>query len=261
MQSKKKLTTAFFRNFKNSSSPPRAPLQVLTCYDFSNATLLNTLPLHMILVGDSAGNVIFGHETTVNVTLEEMIMLGSSVRRGAADTFVVVDMPFGSYATVEDGLKNSIKLFQQTKADAIKVEGATPTTLMLIDRLIEVGIPVMGHLGLTPQSIHQIGSYRKHGKDEQEAEKLYFDALNLEKAGCFSLVLECTTENLSERITQKLTIPTIGIGAGKKVVDGQVLVLNDLLQDGNHRIPSFCKPIANLFEIKRELLLNYLSES
>jgi 3-methyl-2-oxobutanoate hydroxymethyltransferase len=232
-------------------------LQMLTCYDFQTAELLNETGLDLVLVGDSVGNVILGYDTTVEVSLEEMMIFGAAVKRGAPDKFVIIDLPFGTYATVEQGLENSIKLFQKTKAEALKLEGAYPHECELITRLTQIGIPVMGHIGLTPQSVHQQGGYYLHGKSESEVEKLKREALALEKAGCFSIVLEFVEEKLSEEITSLLSIPTIGIGSGTKT-DGQVLVINDLLKMGKKMPPKFCPPVADLYETRKSLVEDYL---
>lgn len=150
-----------------------------------------------------------------------------------------------------------MKLFQQSNVEALKLEGAYPHELKLIERLTQIGIPVMGHIGLTPQSVHELGGYYTHGKDEASKNKLMIEAKNLEKAGCFAIVLECVEENLATEITKNLSIPTIGIGSGTKT-DGQVLVINDLLHLGKNDPPKFCQPIANLYSEKRKLIENYL---
>lgn len=234
-------------------------LQILTCYDFQTAQLLNETDVDMILVGDSVGNVILGYETTVEVTLEEMEIFGKAVRKGAPDKFLIVDLPFGSYSTVSQGIRSATKLFQATRCEAIKLEGAFPYQLKLIERLTQTGIPVMGHIGLTPQSVHQLGGYFTHGKNETDAEKLLREARSLEAAGCFSLVLEMVDETVATKITQELSIPTIGIGSGKKT-DGQVLVINDLLKMGAKVPPKFCVPIADLYQIRKDLILRYLED-
>lgn len=232
-------------------------LQMLTCYDFQTAQLLEQTQLDMILVGDSLGNVVLGLETTVQVGLDEMILFTKAVRRGAPSKFLVTDLPFGTYADFQSGLQNSIKLFQQTQAQAVKLEGAAEYQLELIQRLTENGVPVMGHIGLRPQSVHQMGGYYTHGKNKLAAERLLKEARALEKAGCFSIVLECVDEEISKTITKELKIPTIGIGSGN-VTDGQVLVINDLLHLGPKAPPKFCQPIANLYDIKKELIETYL---
>jgi len=233
-------------------------LQVLTCYDYQTAQLLNDTDLDMILVGDSVGNVVLGYETTVEVTLEEMIIFGSAVRRGAPDKFLILDLPFGTYSTIGQGIQSATKLFKQTRAEAIKLEGAFPYQLKLIERLTQTGIPVMGHIGLTPQSVHQLGGYYTHGKNETSAEKLIHEAKALESSGCFSIVLEMVEESVAQRITNSISIPTIGIGAGKST-DGQVLVVNDLLKMGPRIPPKFCTPVADLYQLRSDLIKEYLA--
>lgn len=234
-----------------------AGLQMLTCYDFQTAELLNETELDLILVGDSVGNVILGYETTVEVSLTEMIVFGAAVKRGAPEKFVIVDLPFGTYATLEKGIESSVELFQKTRAEALKLEGAYPHECELISRLTQIGIPVMGHIGLTPQSVHQQGGYYLHGKTESDAERLKREALALEKAGCFAIVLEFVEENLSREITEALKIPTIGIGSGQET-DGQVLVINDLLKMGKKMPPKFCPPVADLYEVRKKHIDDYL---
>lgn len=246
-------------NVRDIRKSKQKKLQVLTCYDYQTATLLNGLDLDMILVGDSLGNVMLGYETTVEVSLTEMEIFASAVRRGAPDKFLIVDMPFGSYSTISQGIHSATKLFQKTKAEAIKLEGAFPYQLKLIERLTQTGIPVMGHIGLTPQSVHQLGGYYTHGKNESSADKLIKEAKALEAVGAFSLVLEMVDESVATAITKSLTIPTIGIGAGTQT-DGQVLVINDLLKLGAKIPPKFCTPIADLYEEKKQLLEKYLMD-
>lgn len=235
-------------------------LQMLTCYDFQTARMLNDSELDLILVGDSVGNVILGYETTVEVTLTEMEIFGKAVRRGAPDKFLIMDMPFGSYSTVTQGVFSATKLFQATKCEAIKLEGAFPYQLKLIERLTQTGIPVMGHIGLTPQSVHQLGGYFTHGKNEDDASRLIREAKALQAAGCFSIVLEMVEESVATKITNELLIPTIGIGSGKKT-DGQVLVINDLLKMGPHTPPKFCVPIADLYQLRKDLINQYLVDA
>jgi 3-methyl-2-oxobutanoate hydroxymethyltransferase len=249
----KKQNLRELRKSKNSN------LQVLTCYDYQTATLLNQIDLDMILVGDSLGNVMLGYETTIEVTLNEMEIFAKAVRRGAPDKFLIVDMPFGSYSTIAQGIHSATKLFQVTKAEAIKLEGAFPYQLKLIERLTQTGIPVMGHLGLTPQSVHQLGGYYTHGKNQSSAEKLIQEARDLEKAGAFAIVLEMVEESVATEITKTLSIPTIGIGSGKKT-DGQVLVINDLLKLGPLTPPKFCTPLIDLYALKKDLLTKYLTD-
>ncbi len=236
----------------------KKPLSMLTAYDYQTAQMLNETDIDMLLVGDSVGNVVLGYDTTVEVTLNDMITFGAAVKRGAPDKFVVVDLPFGSYATVEKGLESAIEIFQKTKAEAVKLEGASPLFLELITRLTEVGIPVMGHIGLTPQSVHQQGGYYVHGKTNASEARIYKEAMELEKAGCFSIVLEFVEGNLAQRLSENLKIPVVGIGSGTKT-DGQVLVINDLLKLGPKMPPSFCTPMADLYSIKKEIIDQYLS--
>lgn len=252
---KKRLDTRKIRAFKKKTA--KKGLQVLTCYDFQTAQLLNETTLDMILVGDSVGNVILGYDHTIQVDLDTMIVFSKAVKKGAPETFVIADLPFGTYASLEMGLQNSIKLFQQSGVEALKLEGAYPFECQLIERLTQIGIPVMGHIGLTPQSVHEQGGYYTHGKDTASKARLLKEAKALEAAGCFAIVLEFVEENVAKEITAKLKIPTIGIGSGKDT-DGQVLVINDLLHLGKKDPPKFCKPIGNVYEVKKKLINEYL---
>lgn len=244
-------------NLRDIRKAKQKKLQMLTCYDYQTASLLNETDLDLILVGDSVGNVILGYETTVEVTVTEMEIFGSAVRRGAPDKFLIVDLPFGSYSTVNQGIQSANRIFQKTKCEAIKLEGAFPYQLKLIERLTQTGVPVMGHIGLTPQSVHQLGGYFTHGKNEDDATRLLREAHALQAAGCFCIVLEMVDEKVAERITKELSIPTIGIGSGKNT-DGQVLVINDLLKMGPLTPPKFCIPIADLYQHRRDLISRYL---
>jgi 3-methyl-2-oxobutanoate hydroxymethyltransferase len=250
-----KLDTRKIRAFKKETAG--RTLQMLTCYDFQMAQLYNETELDLVLIGDSVGNVVLGMDHTIKVSLEMMTIFSKAVKKGAPDKFVIADLPFGTYATVESGLENGIKLFQQSGVEALKLEGAYAHECKLIERLTQIGIPVMGHIGLTPQSVHEQGGYYTHGKDEASKNKLMKEALALEAAGCFSIVLEFVEDNLSKEITKALKIPTIGIGSGQHT-DGQVLVINDLLHNGKKDPPKFCKPIGNLYEIKKKLIEDYL---
>jgi 3-methyl-2-oxobutanoate hydroxymethyltransferase len=252
---KNALNTREIRSYKINDR--KVPLKMLTCYDFQTAQLLNETNLDMILVGDSLGNVILGYENTIKVTLEEMIIFSSAVKRGAPNKFVIGDMPFGAYSTLEDGIRNATNLFQKGSIEAVKLEGAFPYQLELITRLVQTGIPVMGHIGLTPQSVHQLGGYYTHGKNNQSKEMLLTSARNLQEAGVFALVLECVEASLAAKITEELSIPTIGIGSGKNT-DGQVLVINDLLKMGKDKPPKFVSPVADLYNLKKELIEKYL---
>lgn len=244
-------------NVRDIRKSKQQKLQVLTCYDFQSATILNQSDLDMILVGDSVGNVILGYDTTVEVSLTEMEIFGKAVRRGAPDKFLILDMPFGSYSTITQGIQSATKLFQNTRCEAIKLEGAFPYQLKLIERLTQTGIPVMGHIGLTPQSVHQQGGYFIHGKTDSSANRLMNEALALEAAGVFSIVLECVEESVAIQITKALAIPTIGIGSGTQT-DGQVLVINDLFKMGPKTPPKFCQPIADFYQMKKDLITQYL---
>jgi 3-methyl-2-oxobutanoate hydroxymethyltransferase len=244
-------------NLRSLKKAKQQKLQVLTCYDYQTASLLNETDVDMILVGDSVGNVILGYETTVEVTLTEMEIFAKAVRRGAPEKFLIVDLPFGSYSTVTQGIHSATKLFQNTRCEALKLEGAFPYQLKLIERLTQTGIPVMGHIGLTPQSVHQLGGYFTHGKQEDDASRLMREAKSLEAAGCFSIVLEMVDESVATKISEELSIPTIGIGSGKRT-DGQVLVINDLLKMGQKTPPKFCVPIADLYQVRKDLILRYL---
>lgn len=250
-----KLNTRQIRSFKKNVNA--RPLQMLTCYDYQTAQILNETNLDLVLIGDSLGNVILGHDYTIEVTIDTMILFSKAVKKGAPNKFVIADLPFGSYASMELGLTNSIKLFQQSGVEALKLEGAYPHEIQLIERLTQTGIPIMGHIGLTPQSVHEQGGYYTHGKDARSQDKLIKEALALEAAGCFSIVLEFVEETLAKKITAELKIPTIGIGSGGDT-DGQVLVINDLLHLGKNDPPKFCKPIANLYETKKQILEEYL---
>jgi 3-methyl-2-oxobutanoate hydroxymethyltransferase len=216
---------------------------MLTAYDFPTGRILDRAGVPVILVGDSLAQNILGYETTLPVTMEEMLHHTRAVARGAADALIIGDMPFLSYQTsLEDGIRNAGRFLKEGGAHAVKVEGAM---FELCAALVERGIPVMGHLGLTPQSVHAMGGYRVQGRSEEEARRLLDHAQVLEKTGIFSLVLEGMPAPLAGRITESLTVPTIGIGAGPHC-DGQVLVLSDLLGLGDGHVPKFAKAYADL---------------
>lgn len=222
-------------------------ISMLTAYDFTMATLIDQGGVDAILVGDSASNVMAGYDTTLPITVDEMIYHASSVVRGVRRALVVCDMPFGSYQIeATEGVRNAVRMVQQSGCDALKLEGGieiVPT----VRRIIEAGIPVMGHLGLTPQSIHKFGSYAVRAKEEAEAQKLIDDALALQEAGCFAIVLEKIPATLAKQVTEQLSIPTIGIGAGN-ATDGQVLVGQDMLGMNQGFKPKFLRRYANLAE-------------
>lgn len=234
-------TTAQFLKMKEQGEK----IVMITAYDYPAAKFSEAAGVDMILVGDSLGMVVLGYESTMRVTVEDMIHHSKAVRRGAPDTFIVVDMPFGSYhGDINETLKTAVKMMQETNANALKVEGADEV-VPVIKKLTNAGIPVVAHLGLLPQSAGVLGGYKVQGKTAEQAEKLIKDALLVEQAGACAVVLECIPHQLTEAVSQKLTIPTIGIGAGVKA-DGQVLVFHDLLQYGKHHIPKFVEAFARV---------------
>jgi len=235
------------------------PIAMLTAYDYTFARLLEEAGIDVILVGDSASNVIAGHETTLPITLDQMIYHASAVVRAVERAMVVVDMPFGSYqGDSRAALKAAIRIMKESGAHAVKLEGGRPI-LSTVRRLVEAGIPVMGHLGLTPQAIYQFGSYRVRAQEEAEAQRLYEDALALAEAGVFALVLEKIPAALAQRVTQDLPIPTIGIGAGPHC-DGQVLVLYDMLGLNKAFSPRFLRRYADLHSIVVQACKQYIQD-
>lgn len=235
-------------------------ITMLTSYDYPSAKLAEEAGVDMILVGDSLGNVVLGYDSTVQVKVEDMIHHGKAVRRGAKNTFVVVDMPFMSYhVSMEESMKNAYRIFQETNAQALKIEGGSEENLKLIGRLANAGIPVVAHLGLTPQTFNVLGGYKVQGKDKASADKLIEEAKQVAAYGAISLVLECVPLELAELVTKEISIPTIGIGAGQ-YCDGQVLVYHDVLKYGVNRLPKFVKPYADFNEIGVEAIKGYISE-
>lgn len=236
-------TTSNFISMKKNNEK----ITMMTAYDFPTAKFAEEAEMDMILVGDSVGMVVLGYDSTVFVTMDDMIHHGKAVRRGAKDTFLIVDMPFGSYhGSLDHSLANAVQLMQQTGAQAVKLEGADKV-LPVIEKLTFAGIPVVAHLGLLPQSAGVLGGYKVQGKTAEAAEKLIEDAILCEKAGACAVVLECIPHQLTAKISQALTIPTIGIGAGA-TADGQVLVFHDMVKYGSHHIPKFVKEYANVGE-------------
>ncbi len=234
-------------------------IAMLTTYDYSTAKIVDAAGVDVILVGDSAANVMAGYETTLPITLDMMIYHARSVTRGAKRALVVVDLPFGTYqGNSKVALDSAIRIMKETEADAVKMEGGEEI-LESVQRILSAGIPVMAHLGLTPQSIHKFGTYNVRAKEEAEAEKLIRDAHLLEDAGCFAVVLEKIPAALAERVTNELKMPTIGIGAGGKV-DGQVLVIHDMLGITNDFSPRFLRRYANLHDIMSEAILHYVDD-
>ena len=234
-------------------------LSMVTCYDATMAKLINQTEIDMVLVGDSLGNVMMGYSGTLQVTLDHMIVYGGSVARALKKAFLVIDMPFMSYQiSAEQALENAGRLVKEAGAEAVKLEGGK-TVAGAVRKISEAGIPVIGHLGLTPQSIHVIGSYRVVGRGEKAAQDLLEDALALEAAGASILVLEMVPESLAKRVSEAISIPTIGIGAGR-FVDGQVLVLQDLLGFDEDFSPKFLKKYADLGAVVRTALTQYNDE-
>ena len=222
-------------------------ISMLTAYDYTMAKIVDNARIDVILVGDSASNVMAGHETTLPITLDHMIYHASSVVRASERSLIVVDIPFGSYQSdSKEALRSAIRIMKESGAHAVKVEGGIEIEKAL-SRIIQAGIPVMGHLGLTPQSIYQFGTYTVRAKEDAEAEKLLADAKLLEEKGCFALVLEKIPAALAKKVAESLSIPVIGIGAGPNV-DGQVLVVHDMLGMTHEFNPRFLRRYANLYD-------------
>ncbi|MGI5914543.1 MAG: 3-methyl-2-oxobutanoate hydroxymethyltransferase [Bacteroidales bacterium] len=234
-------------------------IAMLTAYDYSSAKILDEAEIDVILVGDSASNVMAGYETTLPVTLDNMICYAASVVRGVKRALVVVDLPFGTYqGDSKEALASSIRIMKETGAHAVKLEGGTEI-VESVKRILSAGIPVMGHLGLTPQSIYKFGTYAVRAKENEEAEKLIKDALALEEAGCFSVVLEKIPAKLAGELTSKVKIPVIGIGAGPHT-DGQVLVLHDMLGITQSFSPRFLRRYHNLHDEIKGAVQSYIND-
>lgn len=222
-------------------------ISMLTAYDFTMAKIVDSAGVDVILVGDSASNVMAGHETTLPITLDQMVYHASSVVRGVDRALVVVDLPFGTYQSdPKEALRSAIRIMKESGAHALKLEGGSEIKDS-VKKLLHAGIPVMGHLGLTPQSIYKFGSYTVRAKEEEEAEKLLEDAKLLERLGCFAIVLEKIPAALAKKVAESVSIPMIGIGAGGGV-DGQVLVIHDMLGMNNEFSPRFLRRYLNLYE-------------
>lgn len=250
-----KNTVQTFKEAKNNHTK----LAMLTAYDYSTAKLQDEAGIHGILVGDSLGNVILGYEDTISVTMEDMIHHGAAVARGAKNALVVVDMPFMSYQTsVYDAVVNAGRLMKEGRANAVKLEGGV-SVCPQIKAITDAGIPVMAHLGLTPQSINAFGGFKVQGKNEAAARKLIDDAKAVEEAGAFALVLECVPAKLAKIISEQLTIPTIGIGAGAGC-DGQIVVYQDMLGMFSDYTPKFVKRFAEVGSVMKEAFTNYIKE-
>lgn len=251
----KKITTADIRARKNQGQP----FSMLTAYDYSFARILDEAGVDMLLVGDSLGNVMLGHTTTLPVTMEDMLHHVKAVSRGVKRALVVADMPFMSYqVSIEDAVRNAGRLVQEAGAEAVKLEGGQEIA-DTVQKIVRAGIPVIGHLGLTPQAVHQLGGYKVQGKEAEAAKKLLADAKSLESCGAFAILLECVPEALATLITKELSIPTIGIGAGAGC-DGQVLVVHDILGLFPGNKAKFVKTYVNLHEIITGAVKSYISE-
>jgi 3-methyl-2-oxobutanoate hydroxymethyltransferase len=234
-------------------------ISMLTSYDFTMAQIVDQAGIDVILVGDSASNVMAGHETTLPITLDQMIYHASGVIRGVKRALVVVDLPFGSYQSdPKEALRSSIRIMKESGAHAVKMEGGSEIKDS-IKRILRAGIPVMGHLGLTPQSIYKFGTYTVRAKEEYEAQKLKEDALMLERIGCFAIVLEKVPAKLAKEVAESVQVPIIGIGAGAGV-DGQVLVLHDMLGMNKEFSPRFLRRYANLNTVMTDAIQQYNSD-
>ncbi|MBN8787789.1 MAG: 3-methyl-2-oxobutanoate hydroxymethyltransferase [Terrimonas sp.] len=251
----KRITTNTLHKMKANGEK----IAMLTAYDYSFAKLFDSAGVDVLLVGDSASNVMAGHETTLPITLDQMIYHASSVVRGVSRSLVVVDLPFGTYqGNSKEALSSTIRIMKETGAHAIKLEGGEEV-IESIKRILSAGVPVMGHLGLTPQSIYKFGTYTVRAKEEAEAEKLERDARLLEEAGCFAIVLEKIPAALAKRVTESLHIPTIGIGAGNGC-DGQVLVMHDMLGITTEFKPRFLRQYLNLHESINGAVQQYVTD-
>tara|TARA_B100000579_G_C22645904_1_gene763722 strand:- start:41 stop:850 length:810 start_codon:yes stop_codon:yes gene_type:complete len=251
----KRITTNVLQEMKNNNEK----ISMLTSYDYTLAKIVDNAGIDVILVGDSASNVMAGHETTLPITLDNMIYHASSVVKGAKRSLVVVDLPFGSYqGDSKKALRSSIRIMKESGAHAVKLEGGSEI-IESVERILTAGIPVMGHLGLTPQSIYKFGTYTVRAKQNDEAKKLIKDAKTLQKTGCFAIVLEKIPADLAKKVSKELDIPVIGIGAGNGV-DGQVLVLHDMLGMTHEFSPRFLRRYLNLYEEINEAVKNYIED-
>lgn len=252
---KKPFTVNDFKTCKEK----KTKISMITCYDHAFARIVEQTPMDIILVGDSVANTFAGYENTIPVTVEQMIYHTEVVRRGAPSKFLVIDMPFMSYhVSVEDSLRNAGNMMKKTGANAVKLEGGREFKAV-VEALVTASIPVMGHLGLTPQSVHKFGGYSVQGREEDKRKRIIEDAIILQEAGACSLVLEKVPESLAREITETLNIPTIGIGAGR-YCDGQVLVINDVLGIDETFQPKFVKKYVNLHDQVKAALEGYDSE-
>ncbi len=251
----KRVTTQALQNMKATGTP----IAMLTAYDYTTARLLDRAGVDVLLVGDSASNVMAGHETTLPITLEQMIYHAQCVVRAVRRALVVVDLPFGSYqGNSKEALISAIRVMKEAGAHAVKLEGGA-AVVPTIERILTAGIPVMGHLGLTPQSIYRFGTYKVRAREEEEAEQLKRDAVLLERAGCFAIVLEKIPASLAAEVTASIRIPTIGIGAGVHC-DGQVLVTHDALGLTTDFNPRFVRRYAHLDEVIKDAVQAYIQD-
>ena len=251
----KRITTKTLIEMKENGEK----ISMLTSYDFTMAKIVDSAGVDVILVGDSASNVMAGHETTLPITLDQMIYHASSVVRACERALVVVDLPFGSYQSdSKEALRSAIRIMKESGGHAVKLEGGSEIKDS-IKKILNAGIPVMGHLGLTPQSIYKFGTYTVRAKEDAEAEKLIEDAKMLERLGCFSLVLEKIPAKLAEQVAKSISIPVIGIGAGGGV-DGQVLVIHDMLGMNNEFSPRFLRRYLNLYEQMKTAIGQYVTD-
>jgi len=253
---KKSLSIRDFRKMKKN----KQKIAMLTAYDTVTAKIFDESGIDILLVGDSMNNVVLGQQTTLNLRFETLGDHVQAVSQASQRAFVVADLPFGSFQVdLEESVKAAIKMLSEFEAHGVKLEGASEYIIKVVDHMVSVGIPVMGHIGLTPQYIHQMGGFYTHGKTEKSKKKLLEQAVALEKAGCFSLVLECVEENLAEEISQQLRIPCIGIGSGQGT-DGQVLVANDVLGYHFGHTPSFAKQYIDLKPLVEKAAKEYLKD-
>ncbi len=251
----KSFTINDFRKAKES----KTPISMVTCYDFPFAKIIEKTDIDTVLVGDSLGNVIAGYESTIPVTVDQMIYHTEIVRRGAPSKFLIIDMPFMSYhISVEESLRNAGRMMKETGANAVKLEGGRDFR-HIIEALVRASIPVIGHLGLTPQSVHKLGGYSVQGRGDEARKRLIEDAKIIAEAGVSAMVLEKVPEELAKEISEAVSVPTIGIGAGR-YCDGQVLVLHDMLGMDETFSPKFLKKYANLFEIAKNAIQEYHTE-
>lgn len=250
----KKVTTKTLRRMKEEGEK----IAMLTSYDYTTAKIVDGAGIDMILVGDSASNVMQGNDTTLPISVDEMIMYARSVVRGVKRAFVLCDMPFGSYQIgVEDAVRNAVRIMKATGADGVKLEGGSEI-LPQITLMVQAGIPVCGHLGLTPQSVHNFGGYGLRAKEEAEAEKLLSDAKALDSAGVMAIVLEKIPATLTQRVVEAVSVPVIGIGAGE--ADGQVLVVDDMLGKNKGFKPKFLRRYADLHTLMTEAIGDYVMD-